>query len=244
MIMSKPFIIVAGLICLGVNSIYAQPGKTSTTQPVKPAPKTSPVLKTTSDSVSYAIGVSVANYYQQLGITKLNTTQVSKGINDKLGGKKPLLDDVTINKLMTDYINRIQEQKAKVHITEGQKFLAKNKLRPEVKTTASGLQYEVLIEGTGAKPSSVTDTATCHYKGAFVNGTVFESSYNTGQPIRLALNQVIPGWTEGLMLMSVGSKYKFYIPYNLAYGPADYQDIPGGSTLVFEIELLDLKKQQ
>jgi FKBP-type peptidyl-prolyl cis-trans isomerase len=200
-----------------------------------------PALKTLSDSASYAIGVSVASFYKQQGITKLNPTLVSRAINDILGGKKTLLDDQTCNTVVTKLMNQVQETKSKPTIESGKAFLEKNKTRPEVKTTASGLQYEIITEGTGIKPLA-TDSVTVNYKGTLIDGTEFDNSYTRGEPITFPLNRVIAGWTEGLQLMTVGSKYKFYIPYTLAYGSNDQGPIPGGSTLIFEVELLDVKK--
>ena len=121
---------------------------------------------------------------------------------------------------------------------EGQDFLEQNKKRAGVQTTASGLQYEVLTAGTGVKPLA-TDSVLVHYKGTLLNGKQFDSSYDRGEPISFPLNRVIPGWTEGVQLMPAGSKYKFFIPYNLAYGERGAgQDIPPYSTLIFEVELL------
>jgi len=214
-------------------------------QPKKPVAKVEPVftLKTLSDSASYAIGVSVANFYKQQGINKLNTTLVSKGINDILGNKKALLDDAACNNVMNTYMSKMQAEKSKPRIDSGTNFLAKNKMNPGVKTTATGLQYEVITEGTGEKPTAA-DSVTCHYKGTLLNGTVFDNSYDRGQPITFSLGGVIPGWTEGLQLMSVGSKYKLYVPYTLGYGAFDYGPIPGGSLLIFEVELLNVTKKQ
>ncbi len=214
----------------------AQPGKT----PVKTPP---PVLKNITDSASYAIGMSVANFYKQQGIKNINSSLVTRAINDVMGGKPTLFDETAANTCMNDYMSRIQSEKSKPRIDSGVTFLAKNKLRPEVKTTASGLQYEVITEGSGEKPTA-KDSVTCHYKGTLLNGFEFENSFDRGQPITFPLGGVIPGWTEGLQLMSVGSKYKFYIPYNLAYGAFDYGPIPGGSTLTFVIELLEVRKVQ
>lgn len=235
-----------GLSFITIAAI-AQPG---TTKPgtTKPAPKpvakpAGPVLKTMYDSVSYAAGVSVANFYKQQGITKLNTAMVSKAVNDILSGNKPLLDDQACNNVMNSYMAKIQSEKSKPTIEAGQKFLAQNKLRPGVKTTASGLQYEVITEGTGIKPTAL-DTFVVNYRGTFINGEEFDASSRRGEPLTYGMSQVIPGWTEGLQLMAVGSKYKLYIPYNIAYGAYDYNGIPGGSTLVFELELLDVKKKQ
>jgi FKBP-type peptidyl-prolyl cis-trans isomerase FklB len=142
---------------------------------------------------------------------------------------------------MGSFMNRMQEEKSKGSIEEGRSFLAKNKTKPGVKTTASGLQYEVIKEGNGVKPVA-SDSVTCNYKGTLLNGTVFDNSYERGQPVTFALTNVIPGWTEGLQLMSVGAKYKFYIPYTLGYGAGGYASIPGGAALIFEVDLLDVKK--
>lgn len=212
-------------------------------KPVTPVKPAAPLLKNINDSASYAVGVSVANFYKQQGIKNLNSTLVSKAINDILLGKKPLLDDATANNVMNSYMSQMQAEKSKPTIDAGQKFLAQNKLKPGVKTTASGLQYEVIREGTGIKPTAL-DTFVCHYRGTFIDGTEFDASYKRGEPLTYPLNQVIPGWTEGLQLMSVGSKYKFYIPYNIAYGAFDYNGIPGGSMLIFDLELLDVKKKE
>jgi FKBP-type peptidyl-prolyl cis-trans isomerase len=220
---------------------WAQQG--SKTKPVTKANSAvqQPSLKTLNDSASYAIGVSVASFYKQQGITRLNTALVSKAINDILSDKKTLLDDEACNAVVTKLMNKMQETKSKPTIESGKAFLEKNKTRPEVKTTASGLQYEVVIEGTGVKPLA-TDSVTVNYKGTLIDGTEFDNSYTRGEPITFPLNRVIAGWTEGLQLMAVGSKYKFYIPYTLAYGSNDQGPIPGGSTLIFEVELLDVKK--
>lgn len=221
--------------------VVAQSGSTT-----KPAAKATPaaqqpVLKTLTDSASYAIGVSVASFYKQQGITRLNTTLVARAINDILGNKKTLLNDEATNEVLTKLMNKTLEDKSRPIIELGNAFLAKNKTRPEVKTTASGLQYEVITEGAGIKPLA-TDSVTCHYKGTLIDGTEFDNSYTRGEPITFPLNRVIAGWTEGLQLMGMGSKYKLYIPYLLAYGSGDQGPIPGGSALIFEVELIDVKK--
>ena len=152
-----------------------------------------------------------------------------------------MLDDEAASQCVNKLLNNMQETKSKPTIDAGKAFLAKNGARPEVKTTASGLQYEVITPGTGIKPTTV-DTFVAHYRGTLIDGTEFDASYNRGQPLVYPMTGVIRGWTEGLQLMSVGSKYKFYIPYNLAYGTNDNGAIPGGSTLIFELDLLDVKK--
>lgn len=224
------------VLLITISQLNAQPGS-------KPVAKPVSLLKTINDSASYAAGVSVANFYKQQGIKKLNTILVSKAINDILSGKKPLMDDATCNNVMNSYMSRLQAEKSKPNIEAGQKFLAQNKLKPGVKTTASGLQYQVITEGNGEKPS-LPDSVTCHYRGTLIDGTPVDNSYDRGAPITFALTGVIPGWTEGLQLMTVGSKYKFFIPYTIGYGAFDYMAIPGGSTLIFEVELLAVKKKQ
>jgi len=129
------------------------------------------------------------------------------------------------------------------NLAEGQKFLAENKLQEGVQTTVSGLQYKVLTMGDGAKPAA-TDSVKVHYRGTLLDGTEFDSSYARNEPISFALNRVIAGWTEGVQLMPIGSKYMFYIAPDLAYGESGGGPIPPNSTLVFEVELLDIEKQQ
>ncbi|MBS1655317.1 MAG: FKBP-type peptidyl-prolyl cis-trans isomerase [Bacteroidetes bacterium] len=244
--MKKIFFLGIGLVAM---SFFVNAQKTTRAKPAvkstvkKTVAKPVPVFKNATDSASYAIGLSVVNFYKQQGLTKLNANLVAKAINDVIGGKKVLLNDNEANTCIMGLMNKIQSQKSQPAIDEGNKFLAENKKRPGVKTTASGIQYEVEREGTGIKPKAI-DSVTVNYMGTLLNGTEFDNSYKSGQPVTFPLNRVIPGWTEALQLMTVGSKYKFYIPYNLAYGVNENGPIPGGSTLVFEIELLDVKPAQ
>lgn len=226
-----------------MNSLHAatpKPAVPAKTPVKKPGTPASP-FKSLQDSASYAIGMSVADFYKQQGITNLNTNLVSRAITDIMGGKPALINDMAANELMNRFMTGLQEEKAKPNIEEGNAFLEANKKRPGVQVTASGLQYEVVKEGTGIKPL-LTDSVTVNYMGTLVNGTEFDNSYKRGQPITFFIRGVIPGWTEGLQLMSVGSKYKFYIPYTLAYGAFDYGPIPGGSALIFEVDLLEVRK--
>jgi FKBP-type peptidyl-prolyl cis-trans isomerase len=227
-----------------VISTWAQ--KKPVTKPAsKPAASsvTKTVLKNMVDSASYAIGISEAKFMKQQGITKINSAIVAKAIEDVMGNKQAALDDAQCNTAVMGYINKIQQEKSKDAIVAGEKFLQENKKRPEVKTMPSGLQYEVIKEGDGVKPTD-DDTVICHYAGTLINGTEFESSYKRGQPITYNIHGFIPGWTEGLQYMKVGSKYKFYIPYQLAYGTqGSGPNIPGGSALIFELELLGVKKK-
>lgn len=200
------------------------------------APATATVLKTENDSLSYAIGLSVANFYRQQGI-KINTTLLSRALNDVASKKKPLITDEEANLVFMCHSN----PQLCGYVKEGEKFLAENRKNKNIQTTASGLQYEVLTQGNGIKPAA-TDTVTVNYVGKLTNGTEFDNSYKRGQPTSFALNGVIHGWTEGLQLMPVGSKYRFYIPYQLGYGLNDMQAIPAGSVLIFDVDLLNVKK--
>lgn len=234
----KKLILCVSVLVLATVAI-AQPVKT--TKPKTPPVAVKPVLKNSFDSASYAMGMSFANFFKQQGVNKVNSTLVLKAINDLMGNKKPLIDDNTANMVINNYLTQMQLQKSKAIIDSGVAFLKRNKTKPGVKTTASGLQYEVIKEGDGIKPAAV-DTFVAHYRGTLLDGFEFDASYNRGQPLTLGVSQVIRGWTEGLQLMSVGSKYKFWIPYELAYGAMGQGQIPGGAMLIFEVELLDVKK--
>ncbi|MDB5206055.1 MAG: FKBP-type peptidyl-prolyl cis-trans isomerase [Flavisolibacter sp.] len=227
--MKKLLIAVLFLAAVQVQAQKAIPKKT--------VAKSTTLLKNLNDSASYAIGLSVANFYKQQGFKNLNTALIAKACNDvQLAGGKPLMNETQANEAIMFYIN----PKLRETITAGTNFLAANKRKAGIKTTASGLQYEMLSPGTGPKPA-VTDTVLVHYTGSLPDGTEFESSVKSGKPVEFPLNRVIKGWTEGLQLMSQGSKYKFYIPYNMAYGVNDQGPIPGGSALIFEVELLTVK---
>jgi FKBP-type peptidyl-prolyl cis-trans isomerase FklB len=231
---------------------FGQTKKTTTPTPVKknttPAVKAvatkpaEPLLKNELDSVSYALGVSLASYYQSQGVSQLNGALLGAAVTDFLSGRTPLLDNTISNTLLNTYMTRLQSEKSKQNKEAGEKFLAENKKRAGVITTESGLQYEVLTAGTDESPAA-TDSVTCHYRGTFIDGRGFDNSYDRGQPITFSLNGVIKGWTEGLQLMKVGAKYKFYIPYQLGYGEYDYMSIPGGSALLFEVELIRVKRK-
>jgi FKBP-type peptidyl-prolyl cis-trans isomerase len=233
-------IILSVTLLASFISVFAQP----VVKPVKPATP-APILKTTLDSVSYILGESAGyNLVQQgFGALKLNMNIYNRGMGDIIGKKKPLMDDATANAMINRFFMKMQEEKSKGAIEEGQKFLAQNKLRPGVKTTASGLQYEILNQGTGEKMSAI-DTFVCNYRGTLTNGQEFDASANRGQPLTMSLTDVINGWKEALPMMPVGSKFKLYVPYQLGYGTMGQGQIPGGAVLIFEMELLDFKKKK
>lgn len=223
---------------------YAQtttkkPAPKPATAAKKPAPPVQKPMKTKSDTFSYAIGVSIANFYKSQGIASINSSMVTKALNDCNTGKALLSED-EVNNIIMDYMQEAQREKSAAVRKEGEAFLAKNKTRPGIITTASGLQYEILKTGTGLRPG-LEDRVKIHYHGTLIDGTVFESSVERGQPIEMAVNAFIQGWIEALQLMPEGSKWRLYIPSDLAYGDRDAgPSIKAGSTLIFEVELLQV----
>jgi len=231
-------IIASSTLVFAASLIYAQ--SNSVKKPVAKTTTPTIQLKTLEDSANYAMGLSIANFYRQQGVTKINSALVTKAINDAMNGKPTLLNDAQTSAVLMNYMNRQQMAKSKPNIDACNNFLAVNKTKQGVVTTPSGLQYEVITQGTGPKPT-LKDTVVCNYKGEFINGNEFDNSYKRGTPAEFPLTNVIRGWTEVLQLMPTGSKYKVYVPYQLGYGPSDYNGIPGGSLLIFEIELMSVK---
>jgi FKBP-type peptidyl-prolyl cis-trans isomerase FklB len=206
-----------------------------------PAASGTAVMKTGTDSLSYALGLSLAQFYKQQGIKTVNTVLVSKGINDALKGEKLLLTEEQMNLCITNNLEKMKEEKSSVNKKAGEEFLASNKTKPGIVALPSGLQYQVLKEGTGPKPS-ISDTVKCHYHGTLIDGTIFDSSVDRGQPAEFPVGGVIKGWVEALPMMPVGSKWKLFIPSELAYGnySPPGSKIGPGSTLIFDVELLEI----
>ncbi len=200
-------------------------------------------LKDLKDKVSYAFGLNVGFNLKRQNI-ELNQDVFTAGMKDALAGRKPLLSDQEVRESMMAFQKDMQEKEAeagKKNNAESEKFLAQNKTKDGVKTTASGLQYKVLKEGNGALPK-VSESVTVNYRGTLIDGTEFDSSFKRGQPASFPVGGVIKGWTEALQLMKVGSKYQLFIPPNLAYGDhPPGPPIQPGSALIFEVELLDVK---
>ena len=192
---------------------------------------------------SYGIGRQMGQQLEQQSFEGLCADSVAQGVKDHLNGDTSPLNVDQINTAFAEINERLrveQEARAKVASGEGEKFLEENAKRAEIQVTASGLQYEVITEGSGAKPSH-ENTVRTHYEGKLVDGKIFDSSYRRGQPAEFPVGGVIAGWTEALKLMPVGSKWRLYIPQNLAYGERGAgNDIPPYSALIFEIELLDI----
>ena len=197
-------------------------------------------LNTQIDSVSYSLGISVANSVKNSGVVSIETHAVASAFSDVFEGNSVKINEEDANMLLQEYFVELSQKKSQEAISAGQAFLDENTKKEGIITTASGLQYEVLTNGTGATPIE-TDEVTVHYHGTLLDGSVFDSSVDKGQPATFPVNAVIPGWVEALQLMKVGSKYKLYIPSNLAYGERG----AGGSigpneTLIFEVELLSI----
>ncbi|WP_420147051.1 FKBP-type peptidyl-prolyl cis-trans isomerase [Spirosoma sp.] len=207
-------------------------------------------LASTQDSVSYSIGLYMAESLKKQGIKDLNNALLVRAVEDALTNQKTQLTQEQAQQVMNGFMQKqmaVRNAEATKLSAENKKvgdaFLTENKAKAGVTTTASGLQYSVEKEGTGAKPTA-TDRVKVHYTGRLLDGKVFDSSVERGQPAEFGVNEVIKGWTEALQLMPVGSKWKLYIPSDLAYGDRGAgADIKPGSTLVFDVELLDIVKQ-
>ncbi len=189
--------------------------------------------------VSYAVGMSLGESLLQQNLKSLDATLIAQAIQDTFEGKELKFSPQEANQLIQEFLRAESEKQFAVNKETGEAFLKQNAERSEISVTPSGLQYEVIVEGSGKKPSAA-DTVTVHYHGTLIDGTVFDSSVQRNQPATFGLSQVIKGWTEGLQLMNEGSKFRFYIPQDLAYGATPH---PGGSiepymTLIFDVELL------
>lgn len=260
--MKKSFTLI--IICLASYTVNAQTTINKAKAPIKkPLPSTvkttvkapinnlqkAPIFKNNLDSACYALGLNVASSFKSGGLTTINYEAFNKGLKDAMQSNDPSLTQeqaqAVINKLFESFSKTRAENNKKQYlptIAAGDEFLAKNKAKAGVKTTASGLQYEVITEGTGPMPKA-TDMVTVNYRGTLLNGEEFDSSYKRNEPASFGLNQVIPGWTEGVQLMKEGAKYRFFIPYQLAYGEREAGIITPFSTLIFEVELLKVGGQ-
>lgn len=195
---------------------------------------------------AYSLGYRFAENVQRQFPEDLDNEAFVRGVRDQLGAEEALVDDAEAERVLTAMMEARQAQAASEsleNLEEGLAFLEENAERDGVVTLDSGLQYEVLEEGEGDKPAA-TDTVTTHYEGRLIDGEVFDSSYERGEPASFPLNRVIPGWTEGLQLMSPGAKYRLYVPSELAYGDQAAGSIPPNSTLIFDVELLDVASSE
>lgn len=247
--MKKVFLVPSVLmLCI---SLHAQTKKTTkTVAQTKRSVSTSATaangaaLKTNTDSISYAFGLSLGQYLKSQGLSSINYAMMNKAVEQCIKGDKTYLDMTQANQVMQSFASAKMTKTSAVEKKKGSDFLAKNKARKEVMQTPSGLQYEILVKGTGPIPTK-SDTVSAHYKGSLLNGKEFDNSYKRGEPLTIPVGAVIPGWTEALTMMPVGSKWKLYIPSNIGYGDVGAgQDIPGGATLVFEVELLGISNKK
>ena len=199
------------------------------------------------DKVSYALGLGIGKQLAQMGAKDLNIDDFAAAIKDVIAGHELKVSHRDAQTIVQDYFRKQEEKmnaernaKGKVHKEAGEKYLAENAKKEGVITLPSGLQYQVLKEGNGKKPTA-KDTVMCHYEGFLIDGTVFDSSIQRGEPATFPLQQVIAGWTEGLQLMQEGAKYRFFIPYRLGYGEGGAgASIPPFAALIFDVELIQV----
>ena len=197
-------------------------------------------LKTEMEKVSYSLGVSVANSVKAQGLESVDAQAIGQAFTDVFEDKELAISEEEANVILQDYFQKLANKTLEANSEAGNVFLAENAKREEVITTASGLQYEVLEKGEGESPKA-TDEVTVHYHGTLIDGSVFDSSVERGQPATFPVNGVIPGWVEALQLMKPGAKYKLFIPSDLAYGERGAGQMIGpNSTLIFEVQLLSI----
>ena len=228
----------------------AKPATTAKPHTTTAAKTAAPLtLKTQKDKLSYAIGMNIGQSMKKDSLD-IEPAIVERGLKDAISGAKPLMTDEEAKAVMTEIRAEMMKKKeteaqqaGQTNKAAGQQFLAANKAKPGVVTLPSGLQYKILKEGTGPKPTA-TDTVVCNYRGTLINGTEFDSSYKGGQPATFPVNGVIKGWTEVLQLMPVGSKWQVFVPSDLAYGErSPAPEIGPNSTLIFEIDLLSIQEK-
>ena len=196
------------------------------------------------EKLSYALGLIIGNNLKGMNIEGLITGEFTRAVEQVLNGDKLEMTEVQAQGLVQEFLREQQEAAGKAAREAGENFLAENAKREGVKVTETGLQYEVLTPALGIKPTP-TDTVTCHYEGRLIDGTVFDSSYRRGEPASFPLQGVIRGWTEGLQLMSIGSKFRFFIPFDLAYGAQGAGgSIPPYAALIFDVELIGIEGTQ
>ena len=190
------------------------------------------------DKISYALGLGIGQQLKSMNIENFNIKEFSRSIEDVMAGRDTDMTAREAQVMLSEYFQKKEKEQAEENIAKGKAYLEENGKREGVITTKSGLQYEVLTEGTGKSPKA-TDKVRCHYEGRLTDGSVFDSSYQRGEPADFGLNQVIAGWTEGVQLMKEGAKYRFHIPYLLGYGERGAgASIPPYATLVFDVELI------
>ncbi len=241
-LLSLPFVLIMSLISADVMAQKEKKKKKNKKKgKVEQTSNNSNIMKLENelDSVSYALGINLANNVKKSGMTKMNTDAMGTAISATLSGDTVLMTEEESGKILNDYFSRLQKEEAERLSKVGREWLAENATKSGVTTKPSGLQYKVLKSGTGKTPGA-TDKVTTHYHGTFIDGKIFDSSMDRGQPASFGVNQVIKGWTEALQLMKEGDEWELYIPYNLAYGEQGRPGIPPYSTLIFKINLISV----
>lgn len=194
------------------------------------------------EKLSYALGMVIGHNLKNMSVNEINAADFAAAVSDVLAGNTTKIDDAEAQQIVNTFLQKQQEEMGNAVREDGERFLAENAKKEGVTVLPSGLQYTVIKEGNGAKPLA-TDRVKCHYEGTLPNGTIFDSSYKRGEPAVFPLNGVIAGWTEGVQLMNEGAKYRFFIPYHLAYGERGAgQAIPPYAALVFDVELIEVVK--
>ena len=197
-------------------------------------------FNTEMEKVSYSLGVNVAKSVKNQGLTSIDSDAIAQAFTDVFEGNDLKISEQESNVILQDFFGKLAKKAQSANVEAGQKFLSENAKRNGVVTTKSGLQYEVLVEGTGVSPKE-NDKVTVHYHGTLIDGTVFDSSVDRGKPATFPVNGVIPGWVEALQLMNQGAKYKLFIPSELAYGERGAGGSIGpNATLIFEVELISI----
>ena len=223
------------LTILSISVVFAQSKKSSN--------KSNSYFKDLRDSTSYALGVNIGQNLKAQNLDGIDALKLYKGLSDVLLKKTLQLSEADASRCVNTYVQQINRYKAGAVKRAGQKFLAENAKKPGVISMPGGWQYQVIKTGESAVHPTATDRVKCHYHGMLIDGTVFDSSVDRGEPMTFGLNQVIRGWTIAVQMMTVGSKWRIFLPSDLAYGDnAAGEKIPGGSTLIFEIELLGIEK--
>jgi FKBP-type peptidyl-prolyl cis-trans isomerase FklB len=235
-----PFLLVATIAASAQTTKKPATAAKPKPKPVTSAAATKP-LKTTSDSLSYAFGISLGEYLKNQGVSTINFALLTKAIDQTLKKQTTYLTIEQANQCIGDVAQAKATKLTSGEKEKGRKFLEANAKKAGIKQTPSGLQYEILVEGKGPRPT-IADTIMAHYKGILIDGKEdFDNSYKRGEPLQIPVAGVIPGWTEALTMMPVGSKWRLFIPSSIGYG--DYGaggEIPGGATLIFEVELLEI----
>lgn len=254
--MLKRFLMAMGLAALLVAAAMAQESSAPKDKQETPSKQEAPSLSTKKDRLSYALGLDLGNQLHRLAVD-IDPAIFARGLTDATSGNKPALSDDEVRKIIVELRNeqmakqqQLQAERAAANKVLGEKnkkeeqaFLADNKNKPGVVTLPGGLQYKILKEGNGPKPT-LDDTVVCHYRGTLINGTEFDSSYQRGEPVTFPVKAVIKGWSEVLQLMPVGSTWQLFIPADLAYGERGVPDkIEPNSMLIFEVELISIQKK-